>query len=61
MTKEAKVKTILISQNKPEPGKKSIFDDVAAKYKLKLDFRSFIQVDAVPRGFGQETTKGKPH
>ena len=48
MTKEAKVKTILISQNKPEPGKKSIFDDIAAKYKLKLDFRSFIQVDAVP-------------
>jgi uroporphyrinogen-III synthase len=48
MTKEAKVKTILISQNKPEPGKKSIFDDLAAKYKLKLDFRSFIQVDPVP-------------
>ena len=48
MTKEAKVKTILISQNKPEPGKKSIFDDIAARYKLKLDFRSFIQVDAVP-------------
>ena len=48
MTKEAKVKTILVSQNKPEPGKKSIFDDVVAKYKLKLDFRSFIQVDAVP-------------
>lgn len=48
MTKDAKVKTILISQNKPEPGKKSIFDDIAAKYKLKLDFRSFIQVDPVP-------------
>ncbi len=48
MTKEAKVKTILVSQNKPETGKKSIFDDIVAKYKLKLDFRSFIQVDAVP-------------
>ena len=48
MTKEAKVKTILVSQNKPEPGKKSIFDDIIAKYKLKVDYRSFIQVDAVP-------------
>lgn len=48
MTKEGKVKTILVSQHKPEPGKKSIFDDLAAKYKLKVDFRSFIQVDPVP-------------
>lgn len=48
MTKAPKVKTILISQNQPEPGKKSIFDDLAAKYKLKIDYRSFIQVDPVP-------------
>jgi uroporphyrinogen-III synthase len=47
MTKEGKVKTILISQNAPEPGKKSIFDDLAAKYKLKIDFCSFIQVDPI--------------
>ncbi|MBC7425490.1 MAG: uroporphyrinogen-III synthase [Bacteroidia bacterium] len=46
MDKEPKVKTILVSQPQPENGK-SIFDDVAAKYKLKVDFRSFIQVDAV--------------
>jgi len=56
MTKEGKVKTILISQNKPEPGKKSIFDDLSAKYKLKLDFRSFIQVDPIP---GREVRRNK--
>ncbi len=47
MEKEAKVKTILVSQNKPESGK-SIFDDIAAKLKLKVDYRSFIQVDPIP-------------
>ena len=47
MEKEAKVKTILVSQTKPESGK-SIFDDIAAKLKLKVDYRSFIQVDPIP-------------
>lgn len=56
MTKDGKVKTILISQNKPEPGKKSIFDDLATKYKLKIDYRSFIQVDAVP---GRDVRRNK--
>lgn len=47
MDKEAKVKTILVSQNKPENGK-SIFDDLQAKLKIKIDYRSFIQVDPIP-------------
>lgn len=42
-----KVKTILVSQPKPE-GSKTIYDDLIAKYKLKVDFRPFIQIDPVP-------------
>ena len=56
MTKIGKIKTILISQNKPEPGKKSIFDDLSTKYKIKVDYRSFIQVEPV---HGREVRKNK--
>lgn len=41
------IKTILVSQPKPE-GKKSPYFDLAEKYKLKIDFRSFIHVEGVP-------------
>ncbi|MCH2224091.1 MAG: uroporphyrinogen-III synthase [Crocinitomicaceae bacterium] len=40
------VKTILVSQPKPE-GKKSPYFDLAEKYKLKIDFRSFIHVEGI--------------
>ena len=40
------IKTILVSQPKPE-GEKSPYFDLATKYKLKIDFRPFIKVDAV--------------
>ncbi len=40
------IKTILVSQPKPE-GEKSPYHDLAEKYKLKIDFRSFIHVEAV--------------
>lgn len=40
------VKTILVSQPKPE-GDKSPYFDLAEKYKLKIDFRPFVQVDGV--------------
>lgn len=40
------IKTILVSQPKPE-GEKSPYYDLAEKYKLKIDFRSFIQVEGV--------------
>jgi uroporphyrinogen-III synthase len=40
------IKTILVSQPKPE-GKKSPYFDLAEKYKLKIDFRSFIHVEGV--------------
>lgn len=40
------IKTILVSQPKPE-GDKSPYYDLAEKYKLKIDFRPFIQVVGV--------------
>jgi uroporphyrinogen-III synthase len=45
-----KIKSILVSQ--PEPvGEKSPYHDLAKKFSLKIDFRPFIKVEAVP---GQE-------
>lgn len=40
------IKTILVSQPKPE-GDKSPYYDLADKYKLKIDFRPFIQVEGI--------------
>ena len=40
------VKTILISQPKPE-SEKSPYFDLAEKYKLKIDFRPFINIEGV--------------
>ena len=40
------IKTILVSQPKPE-GEKSPYFDLAEKYKLKIDFRPFIQVEGI--------------
>lgn len=40
------IKTILVSQPKPE-GDKSPYFDLAEKYKLKIDFRPFIQVEGI--------------
>jgi uroporphyrinogen-III synthase len=40
------VKTILVSQPKPE-GEKSPYYDLAEKYKLKIDFRPFIHIEGV--------------
>ncbi len=40
------VKTILVSQPKPE-GDKSPYYDLAEKYKLKIDFRPFIHVEGI--------------
>ena len=41
-----KVKRILVSQPKPETEKSPYFD-IAQKYKVKIDFRPFIQVEGV--------------
>lgn len=40
------IKTILVSQPKPE-GDKSPYFDLAEKYKLKIDFRPFIHVQGI--------------
>ncbi len=49
-----KVKSILISQPKPTTEKSPYFD-LAAKYKVKIDFRSFIHVEGIPaKEFRQE-------
>ena len=50
-----KVKTILITQPKPE-GDKSPYFDLAKKYKVTIDFRPFIQIDGIS---GQEFRKQK--
>ncbi len=44
--KNAKIKSILISQPKPESDKSPYFD-LAKKYNLKVDFRSFITVSPI--------------
>ena len=41
-----KIKTIIVSQPKPQ-SEKSPYFDLIEKYNLKIDFRSFIQVDGV--------------
>jgi len=41
-----KVKSILVSQPKPE-GDKSPYYDLAQKHNLKIDFRPFIQVEGI--------------
>lgn len=41
-----KVKSILVSQPKPETDKSPYFD-LADKYKLKIDFRPFIHVEGI--------------
>ena len=49
-----KIKSILISQPKPSTEKSPYFD-LAAKYKIKIDFRSFIHVEGIPaKEFRQE-------
>ena len=49
-----KIKSILISQPKPTTEKSPYFD-LAAKYKIKIDFRSFIHVEGIPaKEFRQE-------
>ncbi len=40
------IKSILVSQPKPE-GEKSPYFDLAEKYKIKIDFRPFIKVEGV--------------
>ena len=40
------IKSILVSQPKPE-GEKSPYYDLAEKYKIKIDFRPFIKVEGV--------------
>lgn len=42
-----KIKTILVSQPKPETEKSPYFD-LAKKYSLKIDFRPFIHVEGIP-------------
>lgn len=41
-----KIKTILVSQPKPD-GEKSPYTDLAKKHKIKIDFRPFIHVEGL--------------
>ena len=44
-----KVKTILVTQAKPE-SEKSPYFDLAKKHNLKIDFRAFIHIEGIPSG-----------
>jgi uroporphyrinogen-III synthase len=46
MSNNLKVKTILVSQPSPENGR-NVYEELVSKYKIKADFRPFIQVDPV--------------
>ena len=43
----AKVKSILVTQVKPE-NDKNPYVDLAKKFNLKVDFRPFIQIEGIP-------------
>ena len=47
VTEKSPVKKILITQPKPE-GTKSPYFDLAAKYRLDLDFHPFIMIEGIP-------------
>ena len=54
-TKPSKVKSILVTQPKPESDK-SPYHDLAKKFNLKIDFREFIHVEGIP---GKDIRKDK--
>lgn len=49
-----KIRTILISQPKPENGK-SPYLVLAEKYNLKIDFKPFIQIEGIPANEFRQT------
>jgi uroporphyrinogen-III synthase len=53
---KSKIKSILVSQPKPEQGDRSPLTDLAQKFGVKLDFRPFIEVRGLP---AREFRKGK--
>lgn len=55
VSKSMKVKSILVTQPKPETEKSPYFD-IAKKYNLKIDFRPFIHIEGIP---AQEFRKQK--
>jgi uroporphyrinogen-III synthase len=42
--RETKVKSILITQPPPEPGR-NVYEEFAKKYKITIDFRAFIHIE----------------
>lgn len=47
MSNNLKVKTILVSQPSPENGR-NVYEELITKHKVKVDFRPFIELDAIP-------------
>ena len=47
MAGNSKVKTILVTQPKPETEKNPYFD-LAKKFNVKIDFQPFIQIEGIP-------------
>jgi len=42
-----KIRTILVSQPKPEPGERTPLMELGARYGIKVDFRPFIEVKGI--------------
>lgn len=58
----SKIKSILVSQPPPSEGKKSPYDDLAERHKLKVDFRSFIHVEEITnKDFRQQKVNLSEH
>ena len=61
-TTDRKVKSLLISQPKPEDGQKSPYFDLSEERKIKVDFRHFIHVEGIPaQEFRQNRVELKEH
>lgn len=59
---DTSVKSILISQPRPEPGQKSPYFDLAEERKIKVDFRHFIHVEGIEgQEFRQTRVELKEH
>lgn len=46
-TPKLPIKSILVSQVAPAPGQKTPYDDIINKYKVKIDYRAFTQIDGI--------------
>ena len=56
--RETKVKSILITQPPPEPGR-NVYEEFAKKYKITIDFRAFIHIEPLTPKEIRKQKRGK--